>query len=90
MVDRAAGAVVGGACGVGIEAAVRGGGDADTVAAIAGSLLGARWGVSAVPARWRRVVHGWPGLTVSDLVSGAALAARKGRPESAGWPTTVD
>jgi ADP-ribosylglycohydrolase len=33
----------------GIEAAVRGGGDTDTVAAIAGALLGARFGGSAVP-----------------------------------------
>ena len=33
-----------------LEAAVRGGRDTDTVAAIAGGLLGARWGASAVPA----------------------------------------
>ena len=44
-----------------LEAAVRGGRDTDTVAAIAGALLGARWGASAVPARWRRRLHGWPG-----------------------------
>ena len=43
-----------------LEAAVRGGNDTDTVAAIAGGLLGARWGASAVPAQWRRAVHGWP------------------------------
>ena len=34
--------------------AVRIGDDTDTVAAIAGGLLGARWGASAVPWRWRR------------------------------------
>lgn len=51
----------------GIEAAVRAGRDADTVAAIAGCLLGARWGRSAIPSDWRAVVHGWPGLTVEDL-----------------------
>ncbi|TFD51101.1 ADP-ribosylglycohydrolase family protein [Cryobacterium sp. Hh7] len=51
-----------------LEAAVRGGRDTDTVAAIAGGLLGARWGASAVPAAWRRIVHGWPGLTAADLV----------------------
>ena len=51
-----------------LEAAVRGGRDTDTVAAIAGGLLGARWGASAVPAPWRRIVHGWPGLTAVDLV----------------------
>jgi ADP-ribosylglycohydrolase len=51
-----------------LEAAVRGGRDTDTVAAIAGGLLGARWGASAVPAEWRRIVHGWPSLTAADLV----------------------
>ena len=35
--------------------AVSGGGDTDTVAAIAGALLGARYGASAVPPQWRRV-----------------------------------
>lgn len=49
-----------------LEAAVRGGRDTDTVAAIAGSLLGARWGASAVPAQWRRRLHGWPGLRGRD------------------------
>ena len=43
-----------------LEAAVRGGNDTDTVAAIAGSLLGARWGASAIPLAWQRKVHGWP------------------------------
>ncbi|WP_198417814.1 ADP-ribosylglycohydrolase family protein [Cryobacterium serini] len=51
-----------------LEAAVRGGRDTDTVAAIAGGLLGARWGASAVPTEWRRIVHGWPRLTAADLV----------------------
>ena len=50
-----------------VEAAVRGGRDTDTVAAIAGSLLGARWGATAIPAPWRDVVHGWPGLGVVEL-----------------------
>lgn len=60
-----------------LEAAVRGGRDADTVAAIAGALLGARWGASAVPAQWRDVVHGWPdGLRVTELAErGRAVAA---------------
>jgi hypothetical protein len=43
------------------------------VAAIAGGLLGAAYGASAVPAVWRRVLHGWPGLSTRDLV---ALATR--------------
>jgi ADP-ribosyl-[dinitrogen reductase] hydrolase len=50
-----------------LEAAVRIGHDTDTVAAIAGALLGARWGATAVPDRWRRMLHGWPGLRVDDL-----------------------
>jgi ADP-ribosylglycohydrolase len=41
-----------------LEAAVRAGNDTDTVAAIAGGLLGAAYGASAVPAEWRRVLHG--------------------------------
>ena len=56
-----------------LEAAVRGGGDTDTVAAIAGGLLGARYGVRAVPAEWREILHGWPGRRTADLV---ALAER--------------
>ncbi|WP_240617099.1 ADP-ribosylglycohydrolase family protein [Nocardioides speluncae] len=48
--------------------AVRIGNDTDTVAAIAGGLLGARFGAGAVPAEWRQAVHGWPGLTGEDLV----------------------
>ena len=61
-----------------LEAAVRAGGDTDTTAAIAGGLLGARWGASAVPDRWRRILHGWPGHTAHDLNHLATDAARKG------------
>lgn len=53
---------------LGLEAAVRGGRDADTVAAIAGGLLGAVYGASAVPAEWREIMHGWPGLRSDGLV----------------------
>jgi len=51
-----------------LESAVRGGNDTDTVAAIAGGLLGARLGVSAVPLAWQRELHGWPGLRYPDLL----------------------
>jgi len=51
----------------GLSAAVHGGGDTDTVAAIAGALLGAAHGAAAVPASWRQAVHGWPGLRAADL-----------------------
>ena len=75
-----------------LEAAVRGGRDTDTVAAIAGALVGGLYGASAVPARWRRQLHGWPGLRARDLVSLGVLTARGGESDSAGWPlgTRVD
>ena len=41
-----------------LEAAIRIGDDCDTVAAIAGSLLGARWGVNAIPKEWKEIIHG--------------------------------
>ncbi|GLP73828.1 ribosylglycohydrolase [Mycobacterium antarcticum] len=53
----------------GLDAAVRAGDDTDTVAAIAGGLLGAAYGASAVPSAWRRLLHGWPGLRARDLVA---------------------
>lgn len=62
----------------GVQAAVHGGGDTDTVAAIAGALLGARFGASAVSEQWRRMLHGWPGLRARDLTRLAMLAARRG------------
>jgi ADP-ribosyl-[dinitrogen reductase] hydrolase len=70
-----------------LEAAVRGGHDTDTVAAIAGGLLGARWGASAVPAGWRRIVHGRTGERARDLVRLASLIAHGGAPDGLGWPT---
>ena len=69
-----------------LEAAVRGGRDTDTVAAIAGGLLGARWGASAVPLAWRRILHGWPGLRGRDLITLALCSAQDGRPGPDGWP----
>ncbi len=62
-----------------IEAAVRGGRDADTVAAIAGGLVGAVHGASAVPAEWRRVLHGWPGTRARDLVALATAIVSHGQ-----------
>ncbi|WEO79361.1 ADP-ribosylglycohydrolase family protein [Cryobacterium sp. SO2] len=59
----------------GLETAVRGGGNTDAVAGIAGALLAARWGLAAVPSEWRRLVQGWPGLRGADLVRLSVLAA---------------
>lgn len=52
-----------------LEKVVRAGGDTDTVAAIAGALLGARWGASALPEEQVKELHGWPGLVADDLVA---------------------
>ncbi len=64
-----------------LDAAVRAGNDTDTVAAIAGGLLGAVYGASAVPLSWRVLLHGWPDNTAHDLVGLAAAIARKGAPD---------
>jgi len=61
---------------------VRGGNDTDTVAAIAGGLLGAAYGASAVPADWRRVLHGWPGMRTRDLVALATRIVKADKPFS--------
>jgi ADP-ribosylglycohydrolase len=70
-----------------LAAAVRIGDDTDTTAAIAGALLGAGWGASAVPARWLRDVHGWPGLRAADLVRMSVLCATRGTGDERGWPS---
>jgi ADP-ribosyl-[dinitrogen reductase] hydrolase len=48
------------------------GNDTDTVASIAGALLGARWGMSAIPADWVPKLHGW-GNTVTGVATGTDL-----------------
>jgi ADP-ribosylglycohydrolase/protein-tyrosine phosphatase len=64
-----------------LDAAVRSGNDTDTVAAIAGALLGAAYGASAVPLEWRTLLHGWPGITAHELVALASAIERKGNPD---------
>jgi hypothetical protein len=74
-----------------LRAAVAIGGDTDTVAAIAGALLGARYGASAVPFAWRRRLGGWPSdITHGDLVPLAILATNGGKADPAGWPLEDD
>ena len=61
-----------------LRKAVSLGQDTDTVASIAGALLGACWGASAIPEEWTVCLHGYPGWTVSDLerLVDATLAAQ--------------
>jgi ADP-ribosylglycohydrolase len=61
-----------------LHEAIRAGGDTDTVAAIAGSLLGARWGATAIPAEWRSMLHSRYGHTAADLQRLALRIARDG------------
>ena len=52
-----------------LAAAIRAGDDTDTVAAIAGALLGARWGAGVLLSSGLAPrVHGWPGLGATELV----------------------
>ena len=51
----------------GLERAVRAGNDTDTVAAIAGGVLGAKFGASQIPSEWMDILHGWPDLSALDL-----------------------
>ncbi|MCY1136384.1 ADP-ribosylglycohydrolase family protein [Actinoplanes sp. Pm04-4] len=69
-----------------LYAAVGAGNDTDTVAAIAGALLGARWGTSGVPLDWQRAVRGWPDQRTPDLIALCLLTAGAGRPDRVGWP----
>ena len=56
--------------------AIRAGGDTDTVAAIAGSLAGASWGLDML--RDERVgrLYGWPGMDAADLADLARQLVR--------------
>lgn len=56
-----------------LSAVIRAGNDTDTTAAIAGGLLGAMHGASALPAQWTEQLYGWPGLDADGI---RALAAR--------------
>jgi hypothetical protein len=69
-----------------LQSAVHIGHDTDTVAAIAGAWLGARWGATAIPVQWALMLHGWPGYSARDLVRLGLLSVRHGATGSAGWP----
>ena len=52
-----------------LEEAVRAGNDADTVACVAGVLLGAMWGLGAMPVDWLGQIHGWPDMNFETLIN---------------------
>ena len=59
----------------GLRTAVAIGDDTDTVAAIAGGLLGAAVGASAIPSEWIDGLMGWPnGMDIEALLELARLA----------------
>lgn len=65
-----------------VSLAVHAGNDTDTVAAITGSLAGAVYGASALPAAWVEPLHGWPAsefraFGAADLVTLARAAATR-------------
>ena len=72
---------------IALERAVRCGGDTDTVAAIAGQILGAKWGSTAIPLKWRRLLHGYPNMNNRDLMELAVLTVDKGQVDNVGWPS---
>lgn len=59
------------------------GDDADTTAAIAGQLAGARWGASSIPARWRAEVTF--AARITELATGLFRAGGGDAPHSP-WP----
>ena len=71
---------------LGIEGAVAGGHDTDTVGAIAGGLLGAAYGATAVPWEWKERLHGSPDLRVRGLVGLSQLIVNGVRISSANDP----
>lgn len=62
------------------------GDDADTTAAIAGQLAGARWGASAIPAAWRRQVT--LGERIVELATGLFRAGAAATPRRMSGRTT--
>ena len=74
----------------GLRVAVSIGDDTDTVAAIAGALLGAVHGVTSIPFAWRHGLAGWPReYRAIDLTRLAVRAANRGTNDVDGWPEVL-
>jgi len=69
-----------------LAAAIRCGGDTDTVAAIAGALAGCEVGVEGIPAGWRGRLWDWPRSPRLLNRLAAELADPGGRPVRWFWP----
>lgn len=67
----------------GLLGAVNAGGDADTVGAMTGALLGARFGIDAIPEAWRR------GLANADQVALRGRAMHEKQVDWAAWADLV-
>ena len=52
-----------------LSEAVRAGNDADTVACVAGALLGAMWGIGGMPMGWLGQIYGWPDMNFETLTN---------------------
>jgi ADP-ribosylglycohydrolase len=73
-----------------LRLAVSIGDDTDTVAAIAGSLVGACYGGTAIPRAWRQGLVGWPHVYLDvDLMRLAVQAAQKGNVDGDSWSQIV-
>lgn len=71
-----------------IEAAIRLGGDTDTVAAIAGALVGAEVGMRGWPTSWKARLVDWPqGTGHIDALADALVECK--RPPRQPWLTAV-
>lgn len=70
-----------------LKRAIAIGDDTDTVGAITGMLVGARWGGSAIPTLWTEKLHGWPDWNHGRLVRSAQLITRNGQNDENGWPS---
>ena len=62
----------------GVRFAISLGDDTDTIAAIAGGLLGAHFGASTIPLSWRTNLAGWPEGYGNDELSALAVTLAKG------------
>lgn len=72
-----------------LERAVRGGNDTDTVAAIAGSLIGAAAGAAVFPSKWRTRIHGWGIANERELVALALSTAYAADVDLDAWPLSA-